>query len=108
MEEIVKILKTGIEEKIIIEHLMSLQNEPTKIEKIEKIGDNLDIDCEFKNNLFDEVYIDEKGAIIDLRIKEQPPEEDEIENLAKYWEALYKKFNRPVQPCFIIYGEPSN
>lgn len=105
MEKMVKILKETIDEKTIIEHLLSLQKENTKITKI---GDNLDIDCEFKNKLFDEVYIDEKGAIVDLRIKEQPPEADEIENLAKYWDLLHEKFNRPVQPCFIIYGEPQD
>lgn len=105
MEDILNILKNSIDEKTIIAHLLSLDDIETSINKIGNVND---IDCDVKNEFFEGIYEDENGVIIDLRIYEKRPEENEIKKLEEYWRKLSEKFNKAIAPIIFVYGEGNN
>ena len=100
-----KQMATFIPEKTIIEFLINMTNDENIKKSIEKIGDASDIDSDYKNEIFDEIFIDENGFILDVRIYYVRPSDEEIINMAEYWLILEKTFNRKVQPVFIVSGE---
>ena len=67
-------------------------------EKLTTIGFVDEIDSEFKNNIFDEIIVDEKDFIIDVRIFPCKTSQEEIDNLSEYWIKLIKKFKKEVRP----------
>ena len=99
-KEIIDIMKNGMGEKIIVEFF--LNNYKDKEAKVTPIGYVKDMESEYKNEFFDEIYEDENGCIIDLRIYENKPTDEEMFNLSEYWSELHFKFKKEVLPYFVI------
>ena len=100
--ESLKKFKKVLPEKEIMEVVL---DEYFPIKKLTTIGFVDEIDCEFKNDIFDEIVVDENDFIIDIRIYPTEPSQEEIDNLSQYWIKLIKKFNRYVKPCICIVEE---
>ena len=105
MEEMLKILKNSVDEKTIMQSLLLIDDTTTDLTRI---GDVSEIDCDEKNEFFDGIYVDEKDTIIDLRIYEKKPDEDQINKLENYWRKLNEKINKAICPIIIVYGEKVN
>ena len=103
-KKMMKILNEGFGEDTSIKCMMTLGKEDKEIE-LNEIGSVKDFKSEYKNDIFENIYEDENGVIIDCRIHEFPPTDEELENYIEYWEELRQAFDKPVQPVFIIYGE---
>lgn len=92
-------MKNSIPEKTIVEFFLNMEDEGGKLNPI---GHNKDMESEFKNDLFDAIYEDENGKIIDLRILEKKPSQEDLYEMAQYWDEMQRHFNKKVQPCFVI------
>ena len=99
-KEIIDIMKNGMGEKIIVEFFLSLNKDEEQ--KVTSIGYVKDMESEYKNEFFDEIYEDENGCIVDIRIYENKPTNEEMFNLAEYWNELHFKFKKEVIPHFVI------
>ena len=100
-KEITQIMKEAISEKTIAEYFLSLGKQERKLRKI---GHVKDIDSNHKNDIFDEIYVDENEKIVDIRLFEEKPSEKELEKMSEYWWALQMHFKKRVEPVFIITG----
>ena len=95
----IKILKRNRSEKSIAESILKVFN----VEKnLKSIGYVKDIDSKFKNDAFDEIFEDELGNIIDIRIFYKKPTSEKVDEMSQYWTALYLTFNKPVEPYFFV------
>lgn len=92
-------MKNSIPEKTIVEFFLNMEDESSKLNPI---GYNKDMKSKFKNDLFDAIYEDENGKIIDLRILEKKPSQEDLYEMAQYWDEMQRQFNKKVQPCFVI------
>ena len=99
--QILKNFKNSLGEKTAIEIL--LENEGIS-KNLKHIGNAADIDSDFKNNIFEEIFEDENGHIIDLRLCYEAPDPIELEKMNEYWTILTKTFKKPVEP-YIFAGE---
>lgn len=101
-KEILAILNDGLGEETNIKYFMSLDGlEP----ELHKIGSVKDFKSKYKNDVFETIFEDENGVIIDCRVHEFRPTAEELENYAEYWEELHQAFNKPVSPLFIVFGD---
>lgn len=103
-KEITDIMKDAIPQKSIAESLLKMEN-PDK--KLTTIGHIDEIDSEHKNEFFEEIFMDENGNIIDLRILKCNPTLNELEEMAEYWDELQIHFKKKVKPYFLIADDPS-
>lgn len=102
VKQVTRILNNGFGEETSIKCLMSFSGpEP----ELHKIGSVKDFKSKYRNDVFENIYEDEKGVIIDCRIHEFHPTAEELINYTEYWEELSQAFNKPVSPVFIIHGE---
>ena len=99
-KEIIDVMKNGMGEKMIVEYFIGL-NSDSEV-KLTSIGYVKDMKSEYKNEFFDEIYEDENGRSIDLRIYENKPTDEEMFNLSEYWSELQFKFKKEVMPYFVI------
>ena len=102
IKQITKIMNDGYGEKTTIKCMMSLNGQEPELHEI---GSVKDFKSKYRNDVFEKVYEDEKGVIIDCRIHEFRPTAEELINYSEYWEELSQAFNKPVSPVFIIHGE---
>ncbi|WP_407379934.1 hypothetical protein [Methanobrevibacter sp.] len=102
MKQMIDTMKNAIPEKKIVEFYLGLENPDIKLKSI---GKNEEIKSKFKNEFFDEIYVDENEIILDLRIFEEDPSQKELEEMSEYWDELQKHFKKIVQPCFVIRGK---
>ena len=98
-KEFSEILKKAYTEKTIIETYLRLQGIDSTIRSI---GYVKDIDCNYKNEFFEEIYEDENGNIIDLRLFQITPSSQDVENMTEYWIKLQETYKKNVEPIFII------
>ena len=99
IKNITKSMKISKSEKEIIEFFLNNLN----IEKkLSPIGNVKDIESEFKNDVFDIIFEDENGVIIDVRMCDKKPTVNEMDNYSQYWIELRNKYKKFVQPYFIL------
>ena len=98
-KKIIEIMKNVMPEKSIVEFYIDMENNE---KTVKSIGHNKDIQSNFKNEFFDEIYEDEHGTIVDVRIYKEEPTPEKIFEMDEYWIELQKRFGRPVEPYFII------
>ena len=99
IKKLTKIMKITCSEKEIIESYLKMVDIDIKLFPIGKVSE---MKSEFKNDVFDTIFEDENGVIIDLRLDEVKPTFEEMINYTQYWAELYFKFNKDVQPYFIM------
>ena len=99
MKEVIDVMKEGFGEQMVIENFLDLCNFKRTLNVI---GDNSDIESEFKNEFFDGIYEDENGIILDVRLTDNKPSKEELDNYAEYWRELSEKFGKLVSPVFIV------
>lgn len=98
IKEMYDMMKRHISEKEIIESLLT--DDGSK--KVKPIGFVRDIDSNYKNEFFDEIFEDEEGNIIDVRLYFKRPGYDDVINMHEYWIALQKTYNKTVIPVFVV------
>ena len=96
IKEMYDMMKRHISEKEIIESLLT----DDESKKVKPIGFVRDIDSNYKNEFFDEIFEDEEGNIIDVRLYFKRPGYDDVINMQEYWIALQKTYNKTVIPFF--------
>ena len=99
IKENLELMSNAVGEKYVI---LSLLGGEFKDMDLTYLGSVSDIDCEFKNDFFSDIYVDELGRIIDLRIFKSDPTKEEMGNMESYWIKLFKKYEKKVLPVFII------
>ena len=103
IKKVYKHMTTFIPEKTIIKNLINLENYEDNEKCIEKIGNINYIDSKYKNEIFNEIFVDEDGFILDVRLSYLKPTDEEIKNMSEYWKILQNTFNRP-KPILIHRG----
>lgn len=102
VKQMIRILNDGFGEETSIKCLMSSSGQGPELHRIGSVND---FKSQYKNDVFDTIFEDKKGVIIDCRIHEFRPTAEELINYSEYWEELSQAFNKPVSPVFIIHGE---
>ena len=92
--------KKEVPQKVIIKIIL---DEIYENAKLTTIWVNNEIKSEFKNDIFDQIIVDEDGEIIDLQIYSHEPTLTEIIGMTHYWIELFENFNREVKPYIYIY-----
>lgn len=104
-KKVVDILKNSITEETIAEYFLNSITDKDNKKRLKAIGYVKDIDADFKNEVFEKIYEDENGSIIDIRFCKHKPSESEMADLSDYWMALYNKYNRTIEPYFVMTGD---
>ena len=95
--------ETNFTEKDMMEFFLNPDMEDEKNRKtVTPIGRTDDIDSQCRNEFFEEIFEDENGVIIDLRLYTREPTPEELIEISKYWVELKITFSKPVKPIFII------
>ena len=102
IQEITKIMNDGFGEKTVMEYFLSLNGTEPELREIGYVND---FQSEYRNDLFETIFEDENGVIIDCRIRELRPSDEELENYKEYWKELTQVFCKPVSPIFILTKE---
>ena len=102
MKQIIIMIKETVSEKTLVEYFLNLENEG---KTVKSIGHVKNIDSKYKNDIFEEIYEDEEGFIIDLRLFAEKPTTYDKLKMTEYWIELENTFQKSVKPYIIIRGE---
>ena len=99
MKNIIRIMSVSIGERKLMGYFL---DKPEKDPSVKSIGFVDEINSEYRNEFFKEIYEDENGFIIDVRFFDTHPSGEEMENIIGYWMKLHEKFKKPVKPVLIV------